>query len=583
LKVAFTIPEDVVEKVREAADIVEVISDHVTLRQTGRSFKALCPFHPEKTPSFVVSREKQIYHCFGCGAGGNVINFLMQFENVTFPEAVRTLAKRYGVPVPRPTTQTGSDMDIAYRLNALAAKVYRSALSGTKEGTQARAYLRSRGIGEETEKEFVLGYAPSEGNLLVQEARRLKIDVAKLVSLGLAIGKDREVRDLFRKRLMFPIVSAGGRFMGFGGRVLDSGLPKYLNSPETRVFKKFSTLYGIHTAKKGIRARGEVVVVEGYMDVIALHSHGFSNAVASLGTAFTAEQGRILRRYCDTVVFLYDGDQAGKLATLRACAVAAEADLKVKVVRLPDGQDPDSYVRRAGREKLESLLAGSVHYLDFIMSETASRDVEEVVKFALGVVGKMKDPIRSSLDLKRLAGLSGVSEAALSKSLASSAAAKPARTREKPKENSNDQHAPCDKVEKSLISILIGFPEFAERVFEDVSPSDFLDHRMRKIAEIILDRRSRSLGFDASALLTVVEDDATRSLLIECSVSAQAGAPERIVTDHILCIKKRGIAREIERLRAQIRSAETEGDRDLLATLLARRQELAQELRLLST
>jgi DNA primase len=580
---SYNIPEDVVERVREAADIVEVISDHLTLKQTGRSFKAICPFHPEKTPSFVVSREKQIFHCFGCGAGGNVINFLMQFENVSFPEAVRALAARYGVPVPKPSGQASTETDAAYRLNALAAKVYRGALSATKEGTQARAYLRSRGIGEETEKEFSVGYAPSEGNLLVQEARRLKIDVSKLVGLGLAVARDREVRDLFRRRLIFPIVSAGGRHLGFGGRVLDAGLPKYLNSPETRVFRKSSTLYGIHTAKNQLRAKGVAVLVEGYMDVIALHSYGFRNAVASLGTAFTPDQGRALRRYCDTVVLAYDGDRAGRVAALRACAVAADADLKARVVRLPDGHDPDSFVRQAGAEELAGLVGGAAHYLDFVFEEGRGRDVEEVIKFALGVVGRIKDPIRSALDVKRLAAISGVAEAALNRSLAAARREGPARPRGNAPAAPERHSAPCDKVEKSLISVLIGFPEYAERILDNVSPSDFLDHRMRRIAELILGRRSRNLDFDASALLSVVEDDDTRNVLLECSVSDQTGDTGRIVSDHILCIRKRGIAREIDDLRRQIRSAEKEGNRGLLESLLARRQELAHQLRLLST
>ncbi|MFH1219541.1 MAG: DNA primase [Candidatus Eisenbacteria bacterium] len=581
---AFSIPEDVVDKVREAADIVEVISDHVTLKQTGKSFKALCPFHPEKTPSFVVSREKQIYHCFGCGAGGNVINFLMQYESVTFPEAVRALAKRYGIPVPRTGPQVGSDVDFAYRLNALAAKVYSAAMSATKEGTQARAYLRSRGIDEATENEFMLGYAPSEGNLLLQEARRYKIDEAKLAALGLAVGSGREMRDLFRRRLIFPIVSAGGRILGFGGRVLDSSQPKYLNSPETRVFRKSNTLYGIHTAKNEIRAEGLAIVVEGYMDVIALHTNGLQNAVASLGTAFTAEQGRSLRRYCDTAVFLYDGDEAGRIATLRACAVAAEADLKTRVTRLPQGQDPDSFVRRSGREALVKLLGDAAHYVDFVLSEGGGEDKEDIVKFALGIISRIRDPIRASLDTKRLADGSGVGQAALTRALAGMAKPKERPAEKGPAEIKDNGLAPCDKIEKSLISILIGFPERAERVFESLSPSDFLDHRMRKIAETILDRRSRGLGCEASALLTVLEDGPTRSLLIDCSVVAHAaGDPERMVSDHILCMKKRMLTRDIELLRKQIRTAENEGDQNLLGTLLARRQELAHELRLLST
>ena len=581
---SFSIPEDVVERVRDAADIVDVISDHVSLRQTGRSFKALCPFHPEKTPSFVVSREKQIYHCFGCGAGGNVINFLMQFENVTFPEAVRALAKRYSITVPRTESRAGSEMELAYKLNALAGRIWRKAILGTKEGAQARRYLRSRGIEEETEKEFALGYAPSEGNLVVQEARRLKIGLDTLASLGLAAAGGREARDMFRKRLMFPIVSAGGRCLGFGGRVLDSSEPKYLNSPETRAFKKSSTLYGIHTAKNELRAQGVAVVVEGYMDVIALASHGIRNTVASLGTAFTPDQARALRRYCEAVVLLYDGDEAGKIASLRACAVAAEADLKVRVARLPADHDPDSFVRSEGKEVLAGLVAAAPHYVDFVLAERSTRDLEEVVKFALGIVARVADPVRASLDLKKLADASGVAETALSKSLSSAVKSRSRGTaREKEPAEHKIERAPCDRVEKSLISILVGFPEYAEQILESVAPSDFLDHRMRKIAEAILDRRSKRLGFDASALVNVIDDEEARDLLIECSISSHVGDTGRMVADHILCIKKRGVAREIADLRNQIRRAEKEGDRRLLESLLAKRHKLALELKLLST
>jgi DNA primase len=579
--VPLSIPEEIIEKVREAADIVEVISDYLTLRQTGRSFKALCPFHSEKTPSFVVSREKQIYHCFGCGAGGNAINFLMQHDNVTFPEAVRSLARRYGIAVPKPTVQVGSETDIAYRLNLMAAKLWRAALSGTKEGTGARAYLRSRGINEETEKAFMLGYAPSEGNLVVQEGRRLKVNVATLASLGLAVSDERGARDLFRRRLMFPIPSAGGRVLGFGGRVLDAGQPKYLNSPETRVFKKSNTLYGIHAAKTGIRAAGFAILVEGYMDVIALHSHGFRNAVASLGTAFTPEQAKSLRRYSDSVVLVYDGDEAGGMATLRACATAAEADLKTSVARLSDGDDPDSYVRRDGPEALRSLLDGAVHYLDFVFSGHG-REPEEVVKFALAIVGRIRDPIRAALETKRISDLSGVAESVLAKSLAATKTRSKAGEKQ-PEERRDVDRAPCDKVEKSLISILIGLPEHADRILKSVGPEDFTDHRMRSIVETVLERKSRGLAADASALLTVIDDAATREILLSCSAEDHVGNAERAVSDHILCVKKRVIGREIETMRGRIRAAEKEGDRGLLKTLLARRQSLANELKLLST
>jgi DNA primase len=580
--VAYSIPEDIIEKVRDSADIVEVVSDHLPLKQSGRNFKALCPFHPEKTASFMVSPDKQIYHCFGCGAGGNVFNFLMQIENITFPEAVRALGERYGIKVPTTTTRISSEASLAYKINAMAAKAYHSALLGTKEGTAARTYLRSRGITEETEREFLIGYAPSDGGYLVLEAKRRNVKPEQLLALGLAIEREGKVRDLFRSRLIFPIASAGGRILGFGGRVLDDGQPKYLNSPETRLFKKSETLFGLYKAKGEIRGRGQAIVVEGYMDVIPLHAAGFRNTVASLGTAFTFEQARRLKRYSDDIVLVYDGDEAGRIAALRACDAAVQAALKVRVVSLPKGKDPDSFLRAEGTEALAEVITNASHYVDFALSQSPADDLEEAVKFVLTLVSRVGDPVRASLDLKRLAAASGISEVALQRSLAGISRKKPAAPPER-KERNKDTTA-CDTMEKSIVSILIGLPECVDRIFDAISPSDFTDRRMRKIAEIILDRKSRGLAFDTSALLSAIDDEPARSLLIDTSISTDiTGDTDRLVSDHIAGMKRRAIEKEIATLRKQIEIAEKEGDADLLQSLLTKRQSLAQDLRLLST
>jgi DNA primase len=576
---AFSIPEDVVEKVRESADIVEVVSDHLALRPAGRNFKGLCPFHAEKTPSFMVSPEKQIYHCFGCGAGGNVFNFLMQFENITFPEAVRTLAKRYGIQVPKQAAGRSSESDLAYRINAFAARAFRAALLGTKEGTKARTYLRSRDISEKTEEEFLLGYAPSQGDFLVQQARQKNLSAERLRLLGLAIEKDGRTTDLFKRRLMFPIASPGSRVVGFGGRVLDASQPKYLNSPETQLFKKSQTLYGIHAAKGAIRGGGGAIVTEGYMDVIPLHAQGLRQTVASLGTAFTFDQARNLKRYCGDAVFLYDGDDAGLLAALRACAPAVQAGLKTSVALLPDGEDPDSFLRARGRAAVEDLVGKALHYVDFIMAQAPADDPEEGIRYALSVISRISDPVRASLDLKRLSERCGIPEVTLERSLRNIPRERRSESDRKPADT-----IACDMIEKSIVSILIGLPDSAESVFREISPSDFADHRMRTIAQAILDRKSKSLAFDASALLTAIDDEPTRNLLIDCSVAGVVhGDAGRIIADHITSMKRKVITRQIAQLRRQIQVAEKEGDADRLQDLLAKRQSLAETLRLLST
>ena len=581
----YSIPEDIVEKVRDSADIVEVVSGHLPLKQSGRNYKALCPFHPEKTASFMVSPEKQIYHCFGCGAGGNVFNFLMQIENITFPEAVRALGERYGVKVPKATTRVSSEASLAYKINAMAAKAYHAALHGTKEGTAALKYLRGRGITEETEKAFLIGYAPSDGAYLVLEARRRKVKPEQLLALGLAIEREGQVRDLFRRRLIFPIASAGGRILGFGGRVLDEGQPKYLNSPETRLFKKSETIFGLYKAKGEIRARGRAIVVEGYMDVIPLHAGGFRNTVASLGTAFTFEQARRLMRYAGDIVLVYDGDDAGRIAALRACDAAVQAGLRVRVVSLPEGKDPDSFLKEKGPEALAELIDSASHYVDFALSQSPTDDIEEAVKLVLTLIGRVGDPVRASLDLKRLAAASGISEVALQRSLAGISRKKPvAAVEEKQRKDRNKDTTACDTMEKSIVSILIGLPECVDRIFDAISPSDFTDRRMRKIAETILDRKSRGLAFDTSALLSTIDDEPARSLLIDTSIATDfTGNTDKLVSDHIAGMKRRVIEREIASLRKQIEIAEKEGDQDLLESLLAKRQGLAQDLRLLST
>jgi DNA primase len=534
----------------------------------------------------------------------------MKTDGLTFPEAVRALGKRYNIPVPEVKSGASSEASIAYRINSFAAKAYHAALHATKEGKAAMSYLRSRGVSEEIEKAFLLGYAPRAGNLLILEAKRRKIDESGLRALGLTIERDGEVRDLFRGRLIFPIPTAGGRILGFGARVLDEGQPKYLNSPETRLFKKAETLYGIHRAKNEIRSRDAAIVVEGYMDVIPLHAHGLANTVASLGTAFTFEQGRRLRRYCSEAVLVYDGDEAGRLAALRACGPAARGGLKVKVATMPEGHDPDSFIREHGKEALESLIQEAPYYIDFILAQTPGDDMEEAVRFALDIIARISDPLRQALDLKRLAEQSGVPEVMLRASMEKSRRGRSRRGRGDGAEpgsragagasagggafaggggglspdGEKEASIPCDRIEKSIISILVGLPEFADRILGAISPEDFTDRRLRTIAEVILDRKSRHLAVDASAVMSAIEDDAARKLLIDCSVSSDiTGDPERIVSDHVQYIKRKALNREIARLRKRIQIADKEGDAALLQTLLSKRQALAEDLRQLST
>ena len=314
------------------------------------------------------------------------------------------------------------------------------------------------------------------------------------------------------------------------------------------------------------------------MDVIPLHAGGLANTVASLGTAFTSEQATRLRRYCGDVVFLYDGDDAGRIAALRACEPAVQGGLRVKVARLPEGHDPDSFLRERGMEALEKVITDAANYIDFVFSQTQSDDIEEAVRFVLKIISKIREPIRTALDLKRLSERSGIPEVMLRTSLK-------LVSEERGSASAADKRdtITCDRIEKSIISILIGLPDRADRILGAISPDDFADRRMRKIAEVMLERRSRKLTCDVSALVSSIDDEATRNLLINCSVNSDiTGDPDRIVSDHISYLKRKAIQREINKLRKQIQVAEKEDDAELLKSLLSKRQSLAQDLKLLS-
>lgn len=376
---------DFVDDVRRANDIVDVISEYLQLQPAGRSFKGLCPFHTEKTPSFTVSREKQVFHCFGCAAGGDVFNFIMRIEAVEFPEAVRMLAERAGIRSPedepsrRPQdAQPSSRREAQLAVLEMAASFYQEVLNRQQEDGPVWQYLKRRGITLEVVRRFRLGYAPARWDALWGFLSRRGISAVDALAVGLvAPGRNKLPEggetaggagyyDRFRERLIFPIADLRGRVIAFGGRlVAEREGPKYLNSPETPLFHKGRTLYGLHLATDAIRREGQAVIVEGYMDVVACHQFGLEHAVASLGTALTIEQARLLRRYTDSVTLAFDADTAGNAASLRGLDLVREAGLKVKVASFPAGDDPDSFLRREGAEAGRAVLAAGLPLVQY--------------------------------------------------------------------------------------------------------------------------------------------------------------------------------------------------------------------------
>ncbi len=346
--------DDKIEEVRSRADIVEIVGAHVRLRRAGRNFVGLCPFHNEKTPSFSVNAERGFFHCFGCGAGGSVFNFIMRVEGLTFPEAVRSIAHKYGVTIPE-HDQSGpaaGEREAMLKASEVAAEFFAHVLWNTDDGAVARDYLKSRGISVETARAFLLGFAPSRPASLAKALERRGLRDAG-VKVGLVKKDGDGAYDMFRARVMFPIRDAQGRAIAFGGRVLDARLPKYINSPESPLYSKARTLYGLFEARQAISSnvaagKDRAILVEGYFDVIALWQAGFKEAVAGCGTALTVEQLRALTRYTKNVIACFDGDAAGRKASMRALEIFLQAGLLGRGIFIPSGFDPDTFVRERG-------------------------------------------------------------------------------------------------------------------------------------------------------------------------------------------------------------------------------------------
>jgi DNA primase len=367
-----------VDQVRAAADIVKIVGDYVKLRKAGANYMGLCPFHQEKSPSFAVHPVKQIFHCFGCGKGGDVFKFVMEMDNLPFPEALRRVAEKVGVHLEERTGDETYDANTKLRaslakLHEIAAKFYAAQLGGTAEGRMARAYLADRGMTDEVVGRFRIGYAPGDGQGLLRQFSGADFEKETLEKSGLIIfdAERQRTYDRFRRRIIYPIANDAGKIVAFAGRALGDDQPKYLNSPETPIYTKSRLLYHLDRAAQAIRKLDYVILVEGYMDCIAVTASGIENVVASCGTSLTEGQIRLLGRYTRRVVVNYDPDSAGMAATERSLALLLEAGFEAKVLALPGGLDPDEYVRKRGAKAYGELLASAPSYLDYLTERAA--------------------------------------------------------------------------------------------------------------------------------------------------------------------------------------------------------------------
>ena len=422
------LPDHVIDEVRARVDIVEVISEHVKLQRSGQRYKGLCPFHPEKTPSFHVDPEKQLYHCFGCHAGGDVFRFVMEIQKAPFGEALRQLAERAGVALEREVespeeARKAKEREVLYRVNELAAGFFVKCLF-SREGERARRYLKGRGITEKSVRVFRLGYAPPEWHALENFLKSQGIDPEVARKAGVLGKSDRGTYDWMRDRITFPIVDLQGRVVGFGGRAISGDKVKYINSAQSPIFSKGKHLYGLDVAREALRKAGRAVIVEGYMDVVGLYEHGFSPAVASLGTAFTQDQARLIKRFAGEVVLAYDADAAGKAAALRGLDILAKEGLSVRVVRLPEGEDPDSFVRVRGLAAFQERVENAVSLIQYKLDE-AVRGIDlstvegriRATERVLPVLAGIESPVAREGYTNQMAERLGVTPEALAEEL----------------------------------------------------------------------------------------------------------------------------------------------------------------------
>ena len=419
--------DDKIEEVRSRADIVEIVGAHVRLRRAGRNFVGLCPFHNEKTPSFSVNAERGFFHCFGCNTGGSVFNFIMRVEGLTFPEAVRSLARKYGVTIPErdESGPAAGEREAMLQANQVAAEFFAHVLWNTTDGALARDYLKSRGITLDTARAFMIGFAPSRPASLAKALERRGLRDAG-IKVGLVRKDATDCYDMFRARVMFPIRDAQARVLAFGGRVLDARLPKYINSPESPLYSKTRTLYGLSEARQAISSgassgKDRAILVEGYFDVIALWQAGFKEAVAGCGTALTVEQLRLLSRYTKNVIACFDGDEAGRKASMRALEIFLQAGLLGHGIFIPSGFDPDTFVRERGAAAFAELADNAELLVDYFLSEQKSEargSIAERARAAARVAAMLKlvgDPFQFDLLARKAADLLGIGEQVLRK------------------------------------------------------------------------------------------------------------------------------------------------------------------------
>ncbi len=575
----YFVSETVIKEIKGRLNILNLVETYVSLKRSGRSYVGLCPFHEEKTPSFHVNDEKEIFHCFGCGAGGDIFGFIMRYKNLTFPEAVRELSERAGIKLEK--TYKDKDRqarkDIFFKLNKIVSNFYHKSLVEGEEGRVAREYLRKRGLTLDLAKEFQLGYASYGWDTLSKFLVSKKVPYRIAEEIGLIIKKkDKDgYYDRFRERLMFPIKDVEGNVLGFGGRTLTQEEPKYLNSPESAIYHKSRTLYGLDRARDYIRRKGEAIMVEGYMDLLSLYFAGIKNVVATLGTALTRDHVMLIKRYTDRSIVIFDGDEAGEKASLRVLDAFLEEGLSPLVAILPSGDDPASFILKHGRDEFLRIVEGTVLLIDFYI-ETIQRDFQKrkisrnkAIGMVVDVVSKLKNPIERSYYIRKVGENFGIRENELLSLVG--------RSEKAGRETNLELQKNPEPQEKLLLRILLKFPKFSSDLKIKNLIAFMPDGDIRKIVEEIVLNGIK----DISSFLSRFSSGSAQEIISESIFSADdipdEATARKLLRDCIRKLKLRTIEERLSLMRLEIEQAKRNKDDSLEQKLICEYRDLIKQ------
>ena len=582
------IPEHIIDEIRQASDVVAVVGQYLPLKKMGNTYKTLCPFHQEKTPSFNVNPQKQIWHCFGCGKGGNVYTFLMEYDKVSFVEAVRTLAQKAGIKIP----ETRADFkdgqhDLLYQANEMAARFFSDNLADPRNRV-AQEYLEKRGITKETQELFRLGYAPNEWDSFIKAAGRSGLSLPLLQESGLVVARETGTGfyDRFRHRIIFPFFSLGGRVIGFGGRSLEqSPQAKYLNSPETPIYHKGRGFYGFSQTKSAVGDAGYAILVEGNFDLIVPFQAGFKHILATAGTALTPDQARLLSRYARRVVVCYDPDNAGQSATERAVEPLLEAGLDVKAALLPPNMDPDAFIRERGAEEFGALIKNAVSFVEFlVMRASLQKDLSQVseksklVNDLAGLIGKVEDTVSRSHFIKETSDLCGVDESLVLDLLRKKRGLSPKQAAGPGKE------LPKTDWEHEVFLLLLKRPQLLTNAHETLAETGIASPWLLGMLARLETQYSQSGRIEGAKLFEDLVDQEEQQRLSAIITRSHQGddslddvdKDRTVLRDYIRKLKEQKLKPRMKELQEKIKSSEKAGDQGQVSLLLAQYQELRQ-------